>query len=124
MATRVRATNRTTVPTYARKSDYARALMAGTAVGPHSGIHDCAQTDSDTIPDHPATHKVAEVSRIVPKMGYSFAYGVAKRYGLAESAADRKETKRVQILGDVVKVRTSSGIVTVHADGKVTRSKN
>lgn len=58
-------------------------------------------------------------------MDYAFVYGVAKRYGLAETAANRKRTARV-------KVDPDSGIVTLRLDtgstlrvdlatGKVTR---
>jgi hypothetical protein len=42
-------------------------------------------------------------------MGYAFVYGIAKRIGLATTAADRKKAKAVTIDPD-------SGLVTVRCD--------
>lgn len=74
---------------------------------------------------------VAEVTRIVPGMGYAFAYGIAKRAGMNLTAANRRATKSVTTVGDdvVVEIVTPEGVhigtVTVNrATGKVTTRKN
>lgn len=70
---------------------------------------------------------IAEITRIVPGMGYAFAYGIAKRYGKADTAANRKKTKSVTVdpASTVVTIRCDNGIVIKvdRATGKVTRSK-
>jgi hypothetical protein len=47
---------------------------------------------------------VADLTRLIPGMGYAFAYGIAKRYGKAETAAHRRQPKTVQTVGDLVQV--------------------
>lgn len=102
MATQVR----TPKVTYRSKSDHARALFK----------------EGKTV---------AEVTRIVPGMGYAFAYGIAKRAGYATTAAHRRATKSVNTVGDDVIVEIVSpegvhiGTVTVNrATGKVTTRKS
>lgn len=56
---------------------------------------------------------IAEITRIVPNMGYAFAYGIAKRAGKAMTAADRRPQRAVSVEGTVVKV--------VLADGRIGR---
>lgn len=68
---------------------------------------------------------VAEVTRLVPGVGYAFAYGVAKRAGVAQTAANRRPTRAVTVLaGGVVRIAVTTGFVTVHPDGTVKRSKS
>ena len=74
---------------------------------------------------------VAEVTRIVPGMGYAFAYGIAKRAGVATTAANRRATKSVNTVGSdvIVEIVTPEGVhigsVTVNREsGKVTTRKN
>lgn len=73
---------------------------------------------------------IAEITRIVPGMGYAFAYGIAKRYGKAETAAARRSTRQVAVTNDRVHVRivnpegVYTGTVIVDTKtGKVTRTK-
>lgn len=73
---------------------------------------------------------VAEVTRLVPGMGYAFAYGIAKRAGFAETAANRRSVKSVSTVGDLVTVEivtpdgTHIGTVVVNrTTGKVTTRK-
>lgn len=101
MATQVR----TPKVTYRSKSDHARALFA----------------DGKTV---------ADVTRIVPGMGYAFAYGIAKRAGVASTAAKRRATKSVNTIGDdvIVEIVNPEGVhvgtVTVNrSTGKVTTRK-
>lgn len=91
--------------TYASKSDHARALF-------DQGM------------------SVAEVTRTVPGMGYAFAYGIAKRHGVAATAANRRQTKSVGMTGDLVTVKIVDetgeyrGTVEVNrVTGKVRRTK-
>jgi hypothetical protein len=99
MAIRTRTGNSVKTETvYKSKSDHARALFR----------------EGKTV---------AEVTRLIPEMGYAFAYGIAKRAGFAETAAHRKTTKLVSVVDGLVRVRTSAGIVIVHPDGKITRAK-
>lgn len=123
MATRTRTGNSAkTEIQYKSKSDFMRALFLGTDVGTHKGTHTCNQFDSAPVTGHGPTHTVSEVTRIVPKLGYAFAYGVAQRAGVAKTAANRKATKLVTVQNGVVSVRTSAGTINVHPDGKVTRT--
>lgn len=41
---------------------------------------------------------IAEITRIVPGMGYAFAYGIAKRYGKSDTAANRRATKTINVV--------------------------
>lgn len=102
MATRVRTPKGTT---YGSKSDHMRALFA-------------------------EGKSVAEVTRLVPGVGYAFAYGVAKRAGLAATAANRRATKSVAVVGSDVTVRivTPEGeyagtVIVDMTTGKVRRTK-
>jgi hypothetical protein len=71
---------------------------------------------------------IAEITRIVPGMGYAFAYGIAKRYGKADTAAARKSTKAVSndTTSGIVTIRCDEGTVLVidRATAKVTRKKS
>lgn len=103
MATRTRTPKGTE---YKSKSDHARALFA----------------EGKTV---------AEVTRLVPGMGYAFAYGIAKRAGFNLTAANRRAAKSVATVGDDVVVQivtpdgTHIGTVTVNrTTGKVTTRKN
>lgn len=97
-------TVRTRTATFKSKSDHVRALLA----------------EGKTI---------AEITRLVPNMGYAFAYGIAKRAGLAETAANRRQTRQVVTVGDSIHVRIVAegeytGTVIVNTiTGKVTRTK-
>jgi hypothetical protein len=89
--------------TYRTKSDHVRALL-------DQGM------------------SVAEITRVVPGMGYAFAYGIAKRYGKAATAATRRKTAAVKIDPDsgIVTIRTDVGtVITVdRATGKVRTTKS
>lgn len=85
MATRTR----TAATTFKSKSDHVRSLL----------------DEGKTI---------AEITRIVPGMGYAFAYGIAKRYGKATTAANRRTTRQVTTVGDEVQ------IVIVTPEGQIT----
>lgn len=92
-------TKRTRTVTYRTKSDHARALFA----------------EGKTI---------AEVTKIVPGMGYAFAYGIAKRAGVNLTAANRRPTRAVAKDSDgKVTIQTAAGPVVVFPDGTVTRSR-
>lgn len=83
---------------YRTKSDHARALFA----------------EGKTI---------AEVTKIVPDMGYAFAYGIAKRAGVNLTAANRRPTKAMAKDSDGnVTIQTTAGPVTVSPDGTVRRA--
>lgn len=91
MATRTRARTpgqATPTVTYRSKSDHVRALLK-------------------------QGKTVAEVTRIVPGMGYAFAYGIAKRAGLATTAAHRRPTAAVRTdpATRIVTIRPDSGPV-------------
>lgn len=93
MATRIKYAGKV----YESKSDAARAMF----------------TDGKTV---------AEVTRLVPNMGYAFAYGVAKRAGVAMTAANRKPTKVVTMDAGTAVIRTAAGTVRVDlTTGKITR---
>ncbi len=96
MAIRTRTGNRAeTRVEYRSKSDHARALFR----------------EGKTV---------AEVTRIVPGMGYAFAYGVAKRAGLAATAADRRPQKTITTSNGSVFVKTAIGTVEINLEtGKV-----
>ena len=67
---------------------------------------------------------IAEITKLVPNMGYAFAYGIAKRYGKSETAASRRKSKVVSIENNIVKIITGSGTVFVEiSTGKVTKKK-
>lgn len=67
---------------------------------------------------------IAETTKLVPNMGYAFAYGIAKRYGKTETAAQRRKTKTVSIQDNKVKIMTGAGLITVEiSTGKVTKTK-
>lgn len=68
---------------------------------------------------------IAEITRIVPDMGYAFAYGIAKRAGKNLTAANRRPTRAITTdpVSKSVTVQTAAGPVTVHMDGSVTRPK-
>lgn len=96
---------RTPKTTYRSKSDHARALFA----------------EGKTV---------VEVTRAIPSMGYAFAYGIAKRAGFADSAANRRATKSVSTVGDLVTVEivTPEGVhigtvIVNRTTGKVTTRK-
>jgi len=99
MATRTRTGNRVTTPVFKSKTEAMRSLYESGAT-------------------------VTEVSTKVG-VGYAFAYGVAKRYGFATTAAHRKATKRVSVdsTTGTVTIQTTGGVVTVHANGRVTKGK-
>lgn len=106
-STRTRSADRTpgqATPkvTYRTKSDHVRALL------------DQGKT-------------IAEITRIVPGMGYAFAYGIAKRYGKSQTAASRRKTAAVRTdpTSGVVIVRTDVGteVRVDRATGKVTTRK-
>jgi hypothetical protein len=67
------------------------------------------------------TVKGKPVTPATMMMGYSFIYGIAKRAGLADTAADRKNGKSVQVTTEFVTVRCDDGtVVTIdRAAGKV-----
>jgi hypothetical protein len=75
---------------------------------------------------------IADVTRIVPNMGYAFAYGIAKRTPhpdggtYAERAADRRPQRAVTMTGGVVKVLIADGtfVKIDRATGKISRSKS
>ena len=102
MATRTRSGNRVSVtaPEFESKSDHARFLFR----------------EGKTV---------AEVTHLVPDMGYAFAYGVAKRAGLNLTAANRRKARTVSVDRETkaVTVMTSVGPITVGIDGTVTRPK-
>lgn len=55
---------------------------------------------------------VAEVTRLFPAgnpVGYAFAYGVAKRYGFAKTAANRKPVKAVTVADGIAVIQTAAG---------------
>lgn len=65
---------------------------------------------------------VTEVTKLVPSMGYAFAYGIAKRAGLNLTAANRKATKVVSTSEGFAVIRTEVGTVKVNLQtGKVTK---
>lgn len=78
-------TTRVAKVTFKSKSDHARALLA----------------EGKTI---------ADLTRLIPGMGYAFAYGIAKRTphpdggSYAERAANRRSVKSVTTVGDIVQV--------------------
>lgn len=85
--------------TYRTKSDHARALFA-------------------------QGKTVAEVTKIVPDMGYAFAYGIAKRAGVNLTAANRRPTRAVSKDSDgSVTIQTTAGPVKVLPDGTVHRGR-
>ena len=55
-------------------------------------------------------------------IGYAFAYGVAKRAGFAETAANRRKSRAVTVdkATGIVTIATTSGPVSVHPDGTIT----
>lgn len=63
---------------------------------------------------------VTEISKITGD-GYAFIYGVAKRNGFADQAANRRATKTVTIdrANGVTIVQTATGSVKVFADGHI-----
>lgn len=94
-------TRHRTTPVFASKSDWARSQF------------DLGRTVSEVEHD-PAN----------PGMGYAFLYGIAKRHGVALTAANRRPTRAVSIEGDLVKVQTSVGMISVNrATGEVIRPK-
>jgi len=98
MATRTRTTNRVTAPVFKSKSDAMRAMFA----------------DGATV-----TAVAAKIG-----VGYAFAYGVAKRYGFATTAATRKAARKVTTNADgSVTVQTTAGPITVQTDGSIIRPK-
>lgn len=104
MATRTRTRTpgqATPTVTYRSKSDHARTLLTG-------GM------------------SVAETAKTVG-IGYAFAYGIAKRAGLAATAASRRKTAAVRTDPDsgIVIVRTDVGteVRVDRATGKVTTRK-
>lgn len=65
--------------------------------------------------------KVSEIVRKLNseniEMGYAFAYGIAKRYGKSETAADRKPSARIKFnkeSNEVVIRPESGGTITVN----------
>jgi hypothetical protein len=67
---------------------------------------------------------IAEVCKLVPNMGYAFAYGIAKRYGKTETAAKRKATKVITRSETEVKIVTKVGVVIVNLEtGQVSKKK-
>lgn len=97
--------NRSRKPEFKSKSEHMRALYTG-------GM------------------SVADVCKTV-NVGYAFAFGVAKRMPhpdggtYADRAAGRRKSRAVRVDREtgVVQVVTASGLVTVHPDGTVKRSK-
>lgn len=57
-------------------------------------------------------------------IGYAFAYGIAKRAGYADTAANRRPTRAVSVGPDgTVSVATARGTVRVSPDGTVRRTR-
>jgi len=52
---------------------------------------------------------IADITRTVPGMGYAFAYGIAKRYGKAATAANRRSQA-------AVRTDSTTRVVTIHPD--------
>jgi len=95
-------------PTFKSKSAWASAqLMAGVKVKDVARLSETPEAksafDSET------------------GMGYAFVYGIAKRLGIADSAADRKSGKAVQVTTEFVTVRCDDGstVKVDRANGKV-----
>lgn len=107
MATRTRTGNRvTSTPVFKSKSDAFRDLL-------RNGIN----------PETKSPYMISDAAAKIG-IGYAFAYGIAKRAGLAETKAKRKATKKVAVNADgSVTIQTSAGPVTVAADGTVTRPR-
>lgn len=90
---------RTNKVSYKSKSDHVRALL------------DQGKT-------------IAEITRLVPNMGYAFAYGIAKRYGKTETAANRKSVKQIKKTETTVEIITKVGLVIVNLEtGAVSKKK-
>jgi hypothetical protein len=73
---------------------------------------------------------VAEITRLVPGMGYAFAYGIAKRYGKAMTAAHRRQARQVVATDGKVSIRIVNAggdytgtVVVDTATGKVSRHR-
>lgn len=72
---------------------------------------------------------IAEITRVIPNMGYAFAYGIAKRTPhpdggtYADHAADRRKEKTMSVSDGVVTIRIKTGgrVLVDTATGKVTR---
>lgn len=84
MATRIKFAGKT----YDSKSEAARAMFA-------------------------AEKSVTEVSNDL-KIGYAFAYGIAKRAGFATTAAKRRATRAVSETVEEYRVVTEAGIIAVN----------
>lgn len=98
MATRTRAGNRVTAtPVFKSKSDYARTLF----------------NEGKTV---------AEVAHMVG-IGYAFAYGIAKRAGKADTAANRRKAKFVTVVNGIAVITTTAGTIRVHPDGTIEKPK-
>lgn len=92
-----------------------------------------AKTKSERARDLLAEGKsISDLTRLIPNMGYAFAYGIAKRTPhpdggtYADHAANRRRTRAVTTDPEtgIVKVATATGFVSVHPDGTVKRSKS
>lgn len=66
---------------------------------------------------------VAEITRIIPNMGYAFAYGIAKRAGKTDTAANRRSVRTVSLdrAAGLVRIQTEVGLRVVNLKtGKMT----
>lgn len=99
MATRTRTRNRVqAAPEFKSKSDHMRALFAG-------------------------GQSVAQVAKDL-NVTYGFAFGVAKRAGYAETAANRRAVRKVTTESDgTVVVQTTIGAIRVSPDGTVVKPR-
>lgn len=73
-----------------------------------------------------AGKSVADTAREIG-IGYAFAYGIAKRAGVAETAANRRPTRAVTVRNGIVIVAVAgpgnTRFVRVYPDGRVVRSR-
>lgn len=107
--TRTRKPTAAKAPVYKSKSAEALALLKG------------------EDPGFPTPQSISSVEDIMSvrgrRMGYAFIYGVAKRNGLATTAAKRRAVRAITKSPEgIVTVQTATGPIAVSPDGTVTGS--